>query len=356
MKWLSVAKYLGGLLLAFALLAWVLRGTDLAAVMSHIEAIPLPGLILGLVLASALNLGQNVFRVFRWRVLLEPVRAGVRFRPMFHAVILGYMTTWIIPGRLGELVRPALLSSRERLPLGACLGSVFADRVLDGVAVVVLFAVGVVAAPPIGGSASQAAAIRGGALILVVAIAIPLALLLSVSVFRERLERRLHGKTGVIPWIARSVLAVSRGLDALRDPRLLGPALLQTLLVWLTIAGATWVGLRAAGALIPPAGTLVIMPLLALGIAIPTPGGAGGYHLAMKIGLMSLYGVAEPVAVAAGFLTHLVVVIPVVLLGAVLLIVDRIPLQDLVQAARQVKALGHAGGDESADPTMENSP
>jgi uncharacterized protein (TIRG00374 family) len=356
MRWLNVAKYLGGLLLAVALMAWVLRGTDLHAVMGHIKGVPLPGLIFGLLLASVLNISQSVFRVFRWGVLLEPVRPRIRFRPMFQAVVLGYMTTWIIPGRLGELVRPALLAGRERLPLGACLGSVLADRVLDGLAVVVLFAVGLWIAPPVGGSAEQTATIRGGALMLIVALAIPLALFLAASANRDRLERRLHGKRGVFPWIARSMLAVSRGLDALRNPGLLGRALFQTLVVWLAIAAATWVGLRAAGALIPPAGTLVIMPLLVLGIALPTPGGAGGYHLAMKVGLMGLYGVTEPVAVAAGLLMHLVVVVPVILLGAALLIVDRIPLHDLVQAARQVKDLGHATSEVPADCTMENVP
>lgn len=356
MRWLNVAKYLGGLLLAVVLMAWVLRGTDPSAVMRHIKGIPLLGLIFGLILASVLNIGQSVFRVFRWGILLEPVRPRLPFRPMFQAVILGYMTTWIIPGRLGELVRPALLSGRERLPLGACLGSVLADRVLDGVAVVVLFALGLWVAPPLGGSADQTAAIRGGSLILIVALAIPLALLLGAAAYRDRLERRLHGKHGVIPWVARSALAVSRGLDALRNPSLLARALLQTLLVWVLIAAATWVGLRAAGALIPPAGTLVLMPLLVLGIALPTPGGAGGYHLAMKVGLMGLYGVAEPAAIAAGFLMHLVVVVPVVLLGAALLILDRIPVQDLVQAARQVKELGHATPDAPVDRTMEGTP
>jgi len=90
---------------------------------------------------------------------------------------------------------------------------------------------------------------------------------------------------------------------------------------------------------------------------LPTPGGAGGYHLAMKIGLMEFYGIAEPVAVSAGFLMHLAVVVPVVLLGVVLLIVDRIPLQDLVQAAKQVKELGRAeGSGASPDCPVENTP
>jgi uncharacterized membrane protein YbhN (UPF0104 family) len=97
---------------------------------------------------------------------------------------------------------------------------------------------------------------------------------------------------------------------------------------------------------------LIMMPLLVLGIAIPTPGGAGGYHAAMKFGLTRLFLVSESVAVGAGFLMHAVVVIPVVLLGSALLIVDRIPVQDLFRAARQVRDLGSspAASDEVGRP------
>jgi uncharacterized membrane protein YbhN (UPF0104 family) len=276
---------------------------------------------------------------------------------MFDAVILGYMTTWIVPGRLGEIVRPALLAGRTSVPLGACLGSVVADRILDAVAVVVFFAVGVVLAPPLAQGAEQAALVRGSALLLIAAVAVPLVLLLLLSRYRDAVERRLEGRSGLLPWLVRSAIAVSQGLDALRQPRLLLRALGHTFLTWLVIALATWVGLRACGVEIPAAGVLVVLPLLVLGIALPTPGGAGGYHLGMKVGLMEFYGVSEPVAVGTGFLVHLAVVIPVVLLGVVLLVVDRIPLKDLLQAARQVKELGRAGASSpSTKCSVENAP
>src|SRR5206468_1137111 len=113
-----------------------------------------------LALAAFLNLAHNVFRVLRWGLLLTPVRPRVPFRPMFSAVILGFMTTLLVPGRVGELVRPALLSAREDLPLGPCLGTVVADRLLDGVAIVALFALGSLNAHFVAGSASVAGQIR----------------------------------------------------------------------------------------------------------------------------------------------------------------------------------------------------
>ena len=139
----AASKYVAGLLLAAALLWWVLRDTDGELLLAQLGRVSWPGLVACL----TLNIGHNVFRVWRWRALLEPVRPNVPFRPMFDAVVLGYMTTWVIPGRLGELVRPALLAGRARLPLGACLGTVLADRLLDGFGVLILFTLGVAITP-----------------------------------------------------------------------------------------------------------------------------------------------------------------------------------------------------------------
>jgi uncharacterized protein (TIRG00374 family) len=261
--------------------------------------------------AGLVGLFHNVFRVLRWRALLEPVRSNVPFRPMFDAVILGYATSWLIPGRLGEVVRPALLSGRERLPLGPCLGSVLADRLLDGMAVLFLFGAGVLLTPLTEESVRHASVIRGSAVGLVVLIGIPIFILFLASRGRARLERALAGRRGLRGWLGRTLLSLSQGVEALGRPALFARIALYTLLAWLLIAASTWIGIRACGVQISFGSTLIILPLLVLGIALPTPGGAGGYHAAMRVGLIQLFGVAEPAAVGAGLLVHAAVVLPV---------------------------------------------
>ena len=329
-------KWLGGMALGGGLLWWVLRGTDPSALWTQLRAAS-PS---GLVLAAALGLGHNVFRVLRWRALLEPVRRDIPFRPMFDAVMLGYTTSWVIPGRLGEVVRPALLAGRERLPLGPCLGSVLVDRLLDGVAVLVLFAIGMLTTPLTGEAAEHVSVVRGGALGLVALISIPIAALLVASGGRARIERALAGRRGVRGWVGRMVLSLSQGVRALGRPALLLRVALHTALAWGMIVASTWVGIRSCGVQITLGGTMVLLPLLVLGIALPTPGGAGGYHAAMRVGLIKLFGVAQPLAVGAGLLQHAVIVLPVIAVGVLILVVDRIPVQDLLHAARQVRNLG----------------
>lgn len=329
-------KYVGGALLAIGLLWWVLHDTDPHILWSHLRDASIPLLIL----AAAANIAQNIFRVLRWRALLEPVRPNVPFRPMFDAVILGYAASWIIPGRVGEVLRPAMLAGRERLPIGPCFGSVLADRLLDGMAVLVLFGVGVLLTPLTGEAAEHASVVRVSAAVLVGLIAVPIAVLLLASNAGSGWKRDLQSRRGWRGWLGRALLSLSQGVEALKRPVLFTRIALHTLLAWLLIAASTWLGVRAIGVDLSFQGTLVLLPLLVLGIALPTPGGAGGYHAAMQFGLMQLFGVGETLAEGAGILQHLVVVLPIIALGALLLIIGRIPIQDLVQAARQVRGMG----------------
>ncbi len=332
----DIAKYVFGILLATALMVWVLRGTDLPTLWSEIRKAS----ILGLLLGGALSIGHTVFRVLRWKVLLNPVRRGIGFRGMFVAVILGYMTSWVIPGRLGELVRPMLLSTREGIPLGPAVGSIVADRVLDIVAVAFLFTIGIWVTPLSGEAAEYAALLKNGAVIMsVVAIAV-LALMVATSVAGQRLTDWFARRRGMFRWLGRAGVALAHGAAALRSPHAVALVLIHSLAAWFMIAGGTWVCVQAAGAEVSFGTMLVILPMLVLGVAVPTPGGAGSYHGAMKAGLM-LFGVSQVTAVSAGLLAHMMMVLPVVVVGVVLLWTENVRWGDLISGARQFRQLGN---------------
>ena len=338
----DVPKYLGGAALAALLMWFVLRGVDRTALLAAIGRASVMGLLAG----AAVNLAHNVFRVWRWGALLAPVKPGLKFRPMFTAVIVGYLTTWVLPGRLGELVRPALLTAREGVPIGPSLGSIVADRILDGAAILVLFTTGTYLSP-IEGSAAQK--IRAAALVLLVLVLLFMAGAVVAGSMRARLESWFDRRGRFGRWGGRAFLSLASGTEALRRPRLLALVLGYSLLAWLTIAAGAWLGVRASGADVSLAAMMVMLPLLAFGVAVPTPGGAGGYHAAMAFGLQMLFGVPADAAVAAGILMHLAVVLPVIVLGLVLLKTERISWADVRAAARGVRGLGGDGGPSALE-------
>lgn len=333
----SAAQALLGALLAVALLYWVFHDVDRAELRRAIAGVSWGMLALG----ALINLSHNHFRVARWGWLLRPVRANVPYRPMLAAVMLGYLVTLVAPLRLGEFVRPALLSAKENLPLGPTMGTVLADRMLDGVAIVALFAVGTSFAEFAPGAAEHAATIQRTAYLLFLVIAVGLAGLTAYGIWGAALGARLEAAWAPIRWASRVATNFSHGTVALRSPLGAAAILAYSLLAWLTIALGTWIGIRAAGAPVSFAGVLVMLPMLALGVAVPTPGGAGGYHAAVKGGL-KLFGVDDSVAAGVSLLMHLAITIPFLIAGAIFLRTERISLHDLLVAAKKVKELGAA--------------
>jgi glycosyltransferase 2 family protein len=333
----DVLRYAAGIVLAVLLFWFVLRGVDRRALVLALGRASLWGLLA----AAAVNLAHNVFRVWRWGALLEPVRPRLKFRPMFTAVIIGYLTTWVLPGRLGELVRPALLTAREDVPLGPALGSIVADRVLDGAAIVALFALGIFLSP-IQGSAAQT--IRSAAVVMLLLVLVFMIGAIVAGGVRGRIEAWSERRGRFLRWSGRVFVSLSLGTEALRRPRLLAIVLAHSLLAWLTIAAGAWLGVRASGAPVSFPAMMVMLPLLAFGVAVPTPGGAGGYHAAMAFGLQMLFGVPAETAVAAGILVHLAVILPVIVLGLAILKTERISWGDVLAAARGVRALGFPTG------------
>jgi len=89
----------------------------------------------------------------------------------------------------------------------------------------------------------------------------------------------------------------------------------ETLLIWLVIGVGIQAGIHSTGVNVPPGAFLVMLPILAAGIGIPTPGGTGTYHLAMMLGLSRLFGVDEAAALGAGVVVHAVTWLPVLAMG-----------------------------------------
>jgi uncharacterized protein (TIRG00374 family) len=331
----DLSKYVFGLVLAVILMIWVFRGTDAKALWGEIRQASIPGLLLG----GALNLGHNVFRVFRWKVLLAPVRRDLPFRGLFAAVIVGYMTSWVVPGRLGELVRPMLISAREGLALGPVVGSVVADRVLDLVAIAFVFALGLWITPLPGAAVEHAAALRTVAALMTATGVALLAAMTAVSFYGDRLVPWFNRRSRALRWIGRAMLSLAQGAGALRSLRSILAVLILGLAAWLTIVLGTWICIRSAGADVSIGAVMVILPMLVVGVAVPTPGGAGSYHGAMKAGLV-LFGVPAVSAVSAGLLTHVVITIPIIVVGVVMLWTEDMRWSDLVSGARQFRHLG----------------
>jgi glycosyltransferase 2 family protein len=109
------------------------------------------------------------------------------------------------------------------------------------------------------------------------------------------------------------------GLSILHDVRTLWKITYYSLFFWIMICAGVWAGIRAYVPDFHFFGTFLIVPLLAIGIAVPTPGGIGSYHYACQLGLTRFFDVAENSAAAVALVSHALTFIPITILGVFLL-------------------------------------
>src|SRR6185295_3322465 len=115
--------------------------------------------------------------------------------------------------------------------------------------------------------------------------------------------------------IARVAEKFARGLGAVRRPGRLAVALLWSFPLWLTIAAGMWAVAVAFHIEMPFTGSFLLVALLVIGVAVPTPGAIGGFHEAFRVGSTVFFGAPDSAAVGAAIVAHLFSLGPALVLG-----------------------------------------
>jgi uncharacterized membrane protein YbhN (UPF0104 family) len=243
--------------------------------------------------ALGLNLLSVVIRAFAWRTVINqalPDEQQPAFRRVFSAFAVGLLGNAVLPGRIGELARVAVLTRgmpRGKGATGRLLGSVFAHRLFD-VVPALLLTVYVLATARI-----PRWAITSLEIVFVLGIALFL-----VTMLVAGLEQR------PLPESARAIrrlFAMARlGLNVLREPTAaVAAALLQTA-GWLVQLFAVWATMFAFGIEehMPAAGLVLL--LMNVATIFPLwPGNIGLLQAVVALPLVS-YGVAYSTGIAFG--------------------------------------------------------
>jgi uncharacterized protein (TIRG00374 family) len=295
------------------LVALFLRHANLSTVAAELRHADLAYVALALLA----TVGTFVFRAWRWQYLLAPIgHAG--FGNAFRTTVIGFGANGLLPGRVGEVLRPYLLARREGFDPAAAFATIVLERALDLITLLFLFALSVSVFDP-GFSVKDAQTLRavhfgawmaGGA----AAAGLLVAFLLAghaerVAGWTTMLTRWMPARLGALA--TRLVSAFGRGFSVLRTPRALVPALGWSVAVWVSIAVTTWAMARAFDLALVPAGTFAVLMFLAVGVAVPTPGAVGGFHEAVRLAMVTLFGADNDVSVAMAVALHALAFLPV---------------------------------------------
>jgi uncharacterized protein (TIRG00374 family) len=244
--------------------------------------------------AVGLNLLSVLVRALAWRTVIvqafEPPHPS--FMLVFSAFSVGLFANAVLPGRIGELARVAVLNRRMRQP-GAwarLLGTVFAHRVFDLVAVMGLIVYVMLTAH-----------IPDWAVTSLIAVVVVGIVLFTVAVMGARDDHYAGLEEGL--GAVRKVVRLARyGLGVMRRPAAAALALLFQLLGWTCQLFAVYTSMRAFGIHEPlPAAGLVLVLMNVATIFPLWPGNVGLVQAAVALPLFTYYGVAKANGIAFGF-------------------------------------------------------
>jgi len=315
-------------LLTLGLFGFFLRNADMAGVWAETRRAD-PLLLLIAVVATG---ATYALRAFRWQYLLAPI-GPTHFNTAFRTTVIGFAASFLLPARAGEVIRPYLLARREGLNATAAFATGVFERLLDLVAVLLLFAFFVFIGAPgvISADPAQFGRVKFGGLVAAAGALAAATLLFVLAGHPERISRLVLGIERVLPGAfaraaARFVETFVQGLAVMRQPGPLLAALLLSLPIWLSMAASLWVTSLAFHIAFPFTASFLVMTLLVVGVAMPTPGAIGGFHAAYQIAVQVFFAAPTDRAVGAAIVLHAIAFFPVTLLGVIFMFSDGLTL------------------------------
>ena len=238
--------------------------------------------------ATAVYIASYCFRAIRWHYLMLPV-GRVRFRPLFAALLIGFLGNNILPAHLGEVVRAMVLGRMENLSKSATMATVVLERVYDGLTVLFMLLVVLLfvdlPSGQVEGSLITTASLRTAGWL---GLALFAGLLAILQAFRWQRAASLK----LLAWLMRPVPErfshkILAATDSFADGLALARARdliwigVYSLCTWGALAVWSWLFILAFGIDLNIMAGVLMEVVLALALLIPAaPAFVGTFHLA----------------------------------------------------------------------------
>jgi uncharacterized protein (TIRG00374 family) len=327
-----------GLCFSAAAVYFSFRNIPLAELMAFMQTIQWQWILL----STLTGLSTYFVRALRWQVILSPVRK-LSFWHAYHPLVIAFMVNSILPGRVGELARPAILDRRDGIPFSRGIATVGVERVFDFLMLLglfVFFLSGIEPDPGIGidfngyriDQVTLYAILRKFIaaciflMILIVLLMLPVArrglsrffswlphlLILAPGHFREKMSSRVELRSHAI------LENLALGFDILRNPAKVAACLSLSALVWLLTCASFYVlSLGSQGVSVTFSQISAATIILCFFITLPSVPGYWGLWEAGGIYGLMLFGVPRVEAAGITLTFHFFQIVPIILLGLV---------------------------------------
>jgi hypothetical protein len=283
-----------------------------------------------LLLAVGVSFLLMVFRTWRWQLELRPLE-HIPFGRLWTITAVAYLAINLFPARLGEVVRPWLLSRRSSVSFANVVGNLVVEKTMDSVVILFYILAGLLTVqnlPPW---------VRHGAMVPAV-FALTLVILVVLlwwrgEAFVERwVLKRLPERFGA--GLKRVLGAIIAGMQVLPNPGLLLAVFVVSLVLWFLPILSSYLMIRAFDFPLPFSAAVVVFIFIGFGTALPNvPGMIGPYQYACVLAL-ELFGVGKVDALAYGLVLNAVQLLTIIAQGLIALPFAGVRWSDLREATR----------------------
>lgn len=303
--------------------------------------------LLPLSLAFLLTYGILWVRARRWGILLKPFGPIERWL-LFRTTLLGFLANYLLPARMGELVRAIFLASKTRNHASSIFGTVVVERLLDLGSILLVFLVVSLSAPFLREQGTLKQAVEAAALGLVI---FALALTSFLWLIRVRGEKAigLSQKTvgRISPWLSSKIIdllvSFSKGLQFPKRGKDLVEMAIWSFAIWALSATVVFLVSDSLGIGLTWGACWFVLVVLGLGVSLPSaPGFVGTFHYAATASLMA-YGVGKTEALGFAIVLHAVCIIPVMVMGLPIVWAEGFGIRAIIKSAEPASSSGPAG-------------
>ena len=291
-----------------------------------------------LLLSVLLVFSTFVVRAIRWRFFMAPIKAASLW-VLFVGQVLGFSAIFLV-GRPGELVRPAYIAKKENVPMSGMIAVWLLERVLDTIAMVVLFAAAIYFEPVNPDTAKGVSvlhAMHEGGHVLFGFTAL---LILGLVLFRLKAPAMTAGALKLFRFLPERPLrsfahflhSFSEGLSVIRDWKGLAGSVVTTTILWVINTSILWLvykSVRHHHGNLPWLAAGLTLFCAALGLIVQFPGIGGGYQVGVILSLTEIFNVPAEPATGASILIWIIMSVPCLALGLVLLIHEGLSIRKL---------------------------
>lgn len=314
-----MVRHLVGVAVAAVFLLLTSRRLDWEVVREILTSISIAPL-----LTAVCVLGVDfLMRVLRWWSMLRAFDPRLPFRNCIGPFLAGFAVNNVFPFRAGDLFRAMGFRAQLRVSVMRVFGTVIVERILDVWVLFVFLLVGLTNLSP---GAVPSALIRGAVFLSVLCLLAPLLLIAGTHGLREIASKATRSSRKP-PWpvghLSNWLGQVMEVLTALRSPALLSRLFALSVVIWVlegsVFAIVAWTLSVEAGIF----GPWFALATGTLATALPsTPGHVGTFDYFAALGLAA-YGATREAAVVFSLVVHLLLWMPITVVGGLYLAAPR---------------------------------